>query len=389
MSPIRIMLVAGEPSGDVLGAHLMRSLKKLAGARVEIVGVGGDAMAAAGLQTLFPMDELSVMGLFEILPRAPAILRRLRETEAFARATRPHVLLTIDSPGFNKRLARRLQDLDTIRVHYVAPSVWAYRPKRAVTMAALYDHLLTLLPFEPPLFEKEGLPATFVGHPAVEAENAYQGDMPAFRAAHGLSAHVPALAVLFGSRRGEVRRLGPVFVDALRRLAARVPAAHVLAPTLPHLQAEVGRLLARQPLPYTVLGQAEKMDCFHAADSALAASGTVALELALAGTPAVVAYRMNALTAALAKRLIRIPHASLVNILLDRPVVPELIQENCTAGAIAGALQRIMTDPAARDAQIEAGRTVAMMLKPGALWPSDKAARVVLNLAEANREKDA
>ena len=389
MEPVRIMLVAGEPSGDVLGGHLMRALRTLAGHRAEIFGVGGDAMAAEGLESIFPMSDLSVMGLFEILPRAPTILRRLKEAEACARERRPHVLVTIDSPGFNKRLVRRLQDLETIRVHYVAPSVWAYRPKRAVTMAALYDHLLTLLPFEPPLFEKEGLDATFVGHPAIEAERAFEGDVHAFRESLGLPSHRPAIAVLFGSRRGEVARLGPIFADALRRLAKRVPEAHVLAPTLPHLRDDVDRLLASQPMPYSVLGQERKMDAFHAADSALAASGTVALELALAGTPAVVAYRMNALTAALARRLIRIPYASLVNILMQRAVVPELLQEHCTAGPIAAAMERIMTDPAARDAQIESGRTVAMMLKPGALWPSDKAARVILNLADQNREKDA
>lgn len=389
MDRIRIMLVAGEPSGDVLGGHLMRALRAHAGDRVEIVGVGGDAMAAEGLESIFPMSDLAVMGFFEIAPRLRTILRRMREAEAFARATRPHVLLTIDSPGFNKRLVKRLQDLDTVRVHYVAPSVWAYRPKRAEVMARLFDHLLTLLPFEPPLFEKEGLPATFVGHPAVEAEHRYEGDVLAFRDKLGLPPHMPAIGVLFGSRRGEVARLGPIFVDALRRLAERVPEAHVLSPTLPHLQADVGRLLAGQPLPYTVLGQDEKMACFHAADSALAASGTVALELALAGTPSVVAYRMNRLTAAIARRLIRIPHASLVNILLKRGVVPELLQEHCNAREIAGVMARIMTDPAARDAQIEAGRTVAMMLKPGALWPSDKAARVILNLAEEKRETDA
>ena len=182
MPRLKIMLVAGEPSGDALGAHLMRAARALAGENVEFIGIGGDQMTAEGLRSLFPMSILSVMGLFEIAPRAVTILRRLAEAEAFARAEAPDLILTIDSPGFNKRLIKRLQDTPMVKVHYVAPSVWAWRPGRAKKMAALFDHLLTLLPFEPPWFEKEGLPSTFVGHPAVETEKAYSGDPRAFRA---------------------------------------------------------------------------------------------------------------------------------------------------------------------------------------------------------------
>ncbi|WP_416896644.1 MAG: lipid-A-disaccharide synthase [Minwuia sp.] len=378
----RIMLVAGEPSGDALGAHLMRAMKALAGDTVRVTGVGGELMAAEGLESIFPMDTLSVMGLFEILPRYPAIRRCFREAEAFARAERPDLILTIDSPGFNKRLIARLQDLDTVKVHYVAPSVWAWRPKRAEKMAQLYDHLLTLLPFEPPLFEREGLPSTFVGHPAVEAEHRFKGDPRRFRADIGAPPHGPLINVLFGSRLGEVRRLGPVFVDALRRLHSNVPVGRIVSPTLPHLREEVEGLLKRQPYDFTVVGSDAKMDSFHAADVALAASGTVALETGLAGLPTVVAYRLNPLTAMIAKRLIRIEYASLMNILLDRAVVPELLQEHCSGPEIAAWLEKLLTDPVHRDAQIEAGNLVRDMLKPGSLWPSAKAARVVLNLAD-------
>lgn len=379
------MLVAGEPSGDALGAHLMRSARALAGDRVEFIGVGGDLMAAEGLKSLFPMSILSVMGLFEIAPRLRTILRRLDEAEAYARAEKPDLILTIDSPGFNKRLIKRLQDLDTVRVHYVAPSVWAWRPGRAKKMAELFDHLLALLPFEPRWFEKEGLPTTFVGHPVVESERAYDGEPRAFRSNIGVPPQGQLLCVLFGSRKGEVSRLGPVFVRALQRVAGQMPHTHIVSPTLPHLRDEVEALLARQPLPFTVTGPESKMDSFHAADAALAASGTVALETGIAGLPTVVAYRLNPMTAFLAKRLIKIEYANLINILLDRPVVPELLQEDCTPERIAETLKQVLSDPLQRDQQTEAGRLVRNMLRPGTLWPSAKAARVILNLADRNR----
>lgn len=385
MARLKIMLVAGEPSGDALGAHLMRSARALAGDRVEFIGVGGDLMAAEGLKSLFPMSILSVMGLFEIAPRLRTILRRLDEAEAYARAETPDLILTIDSPGFNKRLIKRLQDLDTVRVHYVAPSVWAWRPGRAKKMAELFDHLLALLPFEPRWFEKEGLPTTFVGHPVVESERAYDGDPRAFRSNIGVPPQGQLLCVLFGSRKGEVSRLGPVFVRALQRVAGQMPHTQIVSPTLPHLRDEVEALLARQPLPFTVTGPEGKMDSFHAADAALAASGTVALETGIAGLPTVVAYRLNPMTAFLAKRLIKIEYANLINILLDRPVVPELLQEDCTPERIAEALKQVLSDPLQRDQQTEAGRLVRNMLRPGTLWPSAKAARVILNLADRNR----
>lgn len=385
MARLKIMLVAGEPSGDALGAHLMRSARALAGDRVEFIGVGGDLMAAEGLKSLFPMSILSVMGLFEIAPRLRTILRRLDEAEAYARAETPDLILTIDSPGFNKRLIKRLQDLDTVRVHYVAPSVWAWRPGRAKKMAELFDHLLALLPFEPRWFEKEGLPTTFVGHPVVESERAYDGDPRAFRSNIGVPPQGQLLCVLFGSRKGEVSRLGPVFVRALQRVAGQMPHTQIVSPTLPHLRDEVEALLARQPLPFTVTGPEGKMDSFHAADAALAASGTVALETGIAGLPTVVAYRLNPMTAFLAKRLIKIEYANLINILLDRPVVPELLQEDCTPERIAETLKQVLSDPLQRDQQTEAGRLVRNMLRPGTLWPSAKAARVILNLADRNR----
>lgn len=387
MDPVRIMLVAGEPSGDVLGARLIAGLRDLAGDRLQIMGIGGTEMAAQGLDSLFPMETLSVMGLFEVLPRALRLRRCIAQAEALVRAERPDCLVTIDSPGFNRRLVSRIQDMDLLKVHYVAPSVWAYHPHRAAKIAALYDHLLTLLPFEPPLFEVEGLPASFVGHPAIEAERHRSGDSRGFRKRHGIPVPAPVIGVLFGSRKGELRRMGGIFVDALREVLRAVPDAVIVAPTLPSLRPVVEKLLSGLDARSVVVEPEEKLDAFHAVDVALAASGTVALELALAGTPAVVAYRLNPLTAMIARRVIRIPWASLVNILMKTMIVPELLQENCRPDRIAPELVRALRDSASRDRQIEAGRIVAAMLRPGELWPSDKAARVVMNLVEQRKGK--
>lgn len=388
MRRLTVMMVAGEPSGDVLGARLMQALNELAGERLEIVGVGGDEMAAAGLESLFPMATLSVMGLFEVLPRVLELRRCMQAAEALIRERRPDVVVTIDSPGFNHRLIRRVQDLELLKVHYVAPSVWAYHPRRAAKVAALYDHLLTLLPFEPSYFEQEGLAATFVGHPAIEAEFSYRGDPRAFRRSHGIPPHSPLIAVLFGSRQGELRRMGPIFVDALREVARALPQAVVVAPTLPSLAGDIERLLRRLELPSrVVVGAGARMDAFHAAEGALAASGTVALELALAGVPTVVAYRLNPLTAMVARRVLKTPYVNLINILMKEAVVPELLQENCRAELIAPALLQVMGDPGVRDRQVEASRIARDMLKPGALWPSAKAARVLMNLIDDGRER--
>lgn len=385
MDPVRVMLVAGEPSGDVLGARLIEGLRDLAGDRLEVIGVGGAEMARQGLASIFPMETLSVMGLFEVLPRALRLRRCIAEAEALVREAQPDCIVTIDSPGFNRRLVGRIQDLDILKVHYVAPSVWAYHPHRAKKVAALYDHLLTLLPFEPPLFEIEGLPASFVGHPAIEAEQRWKGDPRQFRKDHGIPSHVPVIGVLFGSRRGELRRMGGIFIDSLREVLRAAPDAVIVAPTLPALEPEVTALLRTLDAKFVVVAPERKMDAFHAVDVALAASGTVALELALAGTPAVVAYRLNPLTAAIAKRVLTIRWASLVNILMKDTIVPELLQDNCRADRIAPALVQALGDSAARDRQIEAGRIVGAMLKPGELWPSGKAARVVMNLIDQRK----
>jgi lipid-A-disaccharide synthase len=377
-SPL-VFLIAGEPSGDQLGARLMAALKAETDGRIRFAGVGGEAMARQGLASLFPIDELAVMGLVEVLPHARRIYRRIRETAAAVRAARPDVLVTIDSPSFTLRVSRRLKGSGIRLVHYVAPSVWAWKPWRARQMAGYLDHLLALLPFEPPYFEKHGLATTFVGHPAVEAAGTARLDGAAFRAQRAIPPEAPVLCVLPGSRRGEVGRMAPVFGRTLDLLAGRFSGLRALVPTVGTVADMVEEAVRDWPVPAEVLREADaKHGAFAAADAALAASGTVAVELAVAGLPAVIAYRVNPITAFLAARLIRVEHVSVVNLVLEREVQPERLQGRCTPSELAAALEPLLHDPAARRAQREGCAAAAGLLGLDGPAPSLRAARGVL-----------
>ena len=375
-----IFLIAGEPSGDLLGARLMAALKAETSGRVRFDGVGGTAMAAQGLRSRVPIGDLAVMGLVEVLPHALKILGHIRRTAAAARAVRPRAVVTIDSPNFTLAVSKRLAGGGIPLIHYVAPSVWAWKPWRARVMAGYLDHLLALLPFEPPYFEKHGLATTFVGHPALEAASARR-DPAAFRRTHGVPVEAPLVCVLPGSRRGEVRRLGPVFGAALRLLRARFPDLHAVVPTVPTVAGDVRAAIEGWPVPVIVEEWGEaKYDAFAASDVALAASGTVAVELAVAGVPAVIAYRMAPLTAFVARRLVKLKYVSLPNILLEREVQAEFLLERCTAENLATAVGRLLADPDARDEQRRALRRALAMLRPDGESPSRIAARRILDL---------
>lgn len=375
----RIMIVAGEPSGDVLGGRLMAALAEGA-EEVAFSGVGGPAMAARGLTSLFPMSELSVMGFAEVVPRVPALLRRLGETVRAARALDIDALVTIDSPGFNFRLARRLAGAGIPLVHYVAPQVWAWRPGRARRIAAFLDHLLVLLPFEPPYFDAVGLPCTYVGHPAIEAAT---GDGPAFRARHGIPPDARLLLVLPGSRAMEVSRHLPLFGETLSRMATGIAGLHAVTVTVPGVAREVRHGAATWPVPAIVIeGEDEKHDAFAAANGALAVSGTVVLELALAGVPTVVAYRANPLSGWLARRLVTVDHISLPNLILGRGVLPELLLGACRPERLAAASEEILVDQEIRDAQSRALAEVAAKLEVKGASPSRRAADAVLAAIE-------
>lgn len=375
-----IYVIAGEPSGDALGGRLMAALTELTGGAVRFAGIGGEAMAAQGLQSLVPLGELAIMGVAEVLPRARQIFRRVNETVAEIRRLKPAAVVTIDSSGFTWRVAERLRKHgETLPlIHYVAPMVWAWRAGRAQRIARWYDHLMVLLPFEPPYFTAVGLSCSYVAHPVVES-GADRGDGAAFRARHGIPPEAPLLAVLPGSRRGEVRRLLPVFGGAVQQLASRYPGLRAVVPTVAIVAEQVEDATRAWPVPTVVLrGSREKYDAFAASDAALAASGTVALELAMARLPTVVAYRVNPLTHRLLRRIVKVKHIHLLNIVLGREAVPELIQQECTAARLAAAIARLLDDPAAGATQLAATQAALRELGYGGPSPGRRAAEEVL-----------
>jgi lipid-A-disaccharide synthase len=375
-----LFLVAGEPSGDALGAPLIAALRELTGGGAGFAGVGGPLMAAQGFSSLFPFDDLAVMGLTEVVPRIPLILRRLGETADAVRRERPDVLVTIDSPGFSFRLAKRLVGQGVPLVHYVAPSVWAWRPGRARKIGAFLDHLLALFPFEPPYFEAVGLPCTFVGHPVVEKAKRL-GDGEVFRRCHGIPGDAPLLCVLPGSRHSELEPLLPIFREVVVRLAASRPALRLVVPTVAAVADRVSAEVQTWPgQPLAIRDEGEKWHAFAAATAALAASGTVALELGLAGLASVIAYKVSPLTAWLIRRTVRVRYANLVNILLDDEVVPECLQENCTPERLTAHVARLLDDAAARREQTTKAHTALARLGLGGPPPSRRAAEAILDV---------
>jgi lipid-A-disaccharide synthase len=380
-----VFMIAGEPSGDVLGARLMAALKQQTQGHVRFAGIGGERMIAEGLTTLFPLDELALFGLAELLPRLPNLIRRLSQTTREIQKLRPDVVVTIDAPDFCFRIAKRLKGQGIPFVHYVAPTVWAWRPKRARKVAGFLDHLLALLPFEPPYFEKEGLACTFVGHPIVES-GAAEGDGSRFRQSHGITSDSRLLTVLPGSRRSEITRLLPVFKTTLDQLAGQYPGLIAVVPTVPQVRGLVAEHIAEWSVPTILVeGDRDKYDALAASEVALAASGTVALELALARLPAVIAYRLHPLTIALYRRLIRVKYVNLVNIMLDRMLVPELLQDDCTPEKLSDAVSRLLNDPQARREQQDGVAEVGRWLGLGGRSPSARAAEVVLEVVSRNR----
>jgi len=379
--PLTLMLVCGEPSGDQLGAQLMAALKTLAGGRVNFVGVGGEAMAALGLKSLFPLDATAVMGLHEILPRIPEILRRVRRAAAFAAETRPDAAVLIDSPDFTHRIARRLKRIAPriVTINYVAPQVWANRSYRARRMAEYFDLVLALLPFEAPFFEGYGLHSVFVGHPAVERAGRMTGG-EAFRARHGIAAGAPLLAVLPGSRSAEIRYILPQFREAVRLLAARVPGLVTVLPTVPHVAARVRAGTAGWAAPlHIVESEDEKFAAFDAADAALAASGTVTTELALSRTPMIVAYKVGRLTWTLLKPFVHAKYITISNLLLDREAVPEYLQSRCRPDLLADAVYPLLADKSAAARQAADLDEAMRRLGQGGEPPSLRAARAILD----------
>jgi lipid-A-disaccharide synthase len=378
MNGPRIYLIAGEPSGDRLGARLISALKAKTGGECQISGIGGPEMEKQGLESQFPMSELTVMGLAEVLPQLPNLLRRIRETSKHIITSKPDVVVTIDAPDFSLRVAKLLKGTKIPLVHYVAPSVWAWKPGRAKKMAPLVDHLMTLLPFEPRYFEPEGLRSTFVGHSVIES-GAGQGNGPDFRARHQIAEDARVLCILPGSRHSEVSRLLPIIQNAIGMLD--VPNLQIVLPTVETVEAEIHQAVSSWPVsPIIVTGDNEKFAAFAASDVAIAASGTVALELALARVPYVTIYKFNALTAFIGRRLVKTPFVNIINILKGQEVVPELIQEDCESHTIASHIAGFLEDGETALAQIESFDQAVAQLQSVDEVPSEKAATVVLDI---------
>lgn len=363
-----IAIIAGEVSGDMLGADLMQALKAQLG-EVSFSGVGGDHMSRQGLNSLFPMQEIALMGFAEILPHLFRIKRRMREAIEALRTNPPDILITIDSPGFTFRVAKALQELPFPKVHYVAPTVWAYKPERAAKTAALFDHLLALLPFEPPYFEKEGMKASFIGHPSVWRNK----DITP------LPQPQPTLALLPGSRRGELKRHLPIFQQTVQKLKNQLPELSCVMPIPPHLFQEVSAKVKRWDVDVRMIeSEAEKLPTLAGCTAALAKSGTVSLELACAKLPTVTTYRASPLTAFLVRRMWNSPFVNLVNLIAHKAIVPEHLQEACNSETLSKALLPLLSDSDARDAQIvEFDAALHALGRDDEESPSAKAAHII------------
>jgi len=382
---LAVFLVAAEESGDRLGAALMQALAQEHPGGLAFSGVGGRAMAAAGLDSLFAIEELPTLGLAAIPRRLAAILRRIRQTAAAIIAARPDVLVIIDSPDFTHRVARRVRAAapSIPIVDYVSPSVWAWRPGRARAMRRYVDHVLAILPFEPAVHRKlGGPPTTYVGHPLAEQVKRLRPDAAELSRRN---ADPPVVLVLPGSRPAEIRRLLGPFGAAIERVRRDAGNIELLLPTVPALAEEVRNATATWPMaPRVIADWQEKLRAFRIARAALAASGTVTLELALAGVPTVAAYRVAGWEAAIARRLIRVPSVILANLVLGENVVPELLQDECVPERLAAALVPLLADGPERRRQLEAFGRLDGTMEIATAQPSRRAAEIVL--AAARRE---
>ena len=387
---LRLFIVAGEHSGDALGAKLMAALNARRRGRVRYVGVGGTQMAEQGLVSQFPIEDVAVMGVGAILARLPKILRRVYGTAAAAVVADPDALVIIDSPEFTHPIAKRVRQRrpEIPIIDYVSPTVWAWRPGRAAKMREYVDHVLALLPFEPDAHLRlGGPPCTYVGHPLIE-RLAWIGALDTAPLAErlALAPDTPLLVVLPGSRRSEVSRLMQPFGEALSRLMERGRKFEVVIPAVESVRGLIEQHLPAWPKqPQLVFGEEDKFRAFKLARAALAASGTVTLELACAGTPMVVGYKVDALTATAVRPLITAPSAVLANLVLDEKAFPELIQEYCTPVNLASALAPILDEGPARARQLAALARIPQRMRLAKGTPSEAAADVVLYYAEKGR----
>jgi lipid-A-disaccharide synthase len=377
-----VFLIAGEPSGDALGASLLKGLRAKSEAPLVCEGIGGPLMQEQGLTSLLPMEELCVMGLWEVVGHLPRLLKLIQAITEEIEERQPKVVVTIDLPDFNFQVAKRLKKNGIFKgriVHYVAPSVWAWRPKRAKKIAAFLDGVMCLFPFEPPYFKKEGLRAAFVGHPLIEVDKAAIDPM-AFRRVRNIPEDALCVGVFFGSRAGELKTLSPIFVETIKALAEQYPDIKIIVPTLPHLEIDIINIVKGLNIEIFIDPQVgRKWETFSACNIGLAVSGTVGLELAYLGVPHIIGYKAHPLTAFLVKRMAKVKHVHLANILLEREVIPEYLQGRCNAFDLTKGVMRLIRYEEERNKQKSALAEIEAKLRPEkAATPSDAAAAFVL-----------
>lgn len=385
--PLKVMLVAAEASGDALGAGLAKALKSRLGADVAFVGVGGPKMAEKGVASPFDIAELSILGWIEGLRAYGKVKARVAETAALAAREKPDAVVLIDSWGFTIRVAKaiRAAQPNVPLIKYVGPQVWASRPGRAKTLAGAVDHLLALYGFDAPWFEREGLPTTVVGSSALHVDMSH-ADGPAFRARRGIGPEASLLLVLPGSRPSEINRMTPVFEATIARLKSADPGLEVAVVAAGTVAQDVAARVAAWPFRVHLIDEAEKYDAMRAANAALATSGTVSTELALAGAPMVIAYRIDGLSYLLMKRLVTAKHITLFNIAADRRIAPEFIQDEATPDALAKAVGRLLADPVAASEQAAQQTAALDLMGRGGPDPSDLAADAVLRVIAAKAQ---
>lgn len=382
----KIFLIATEESGDRLGASLMKVLRQRLGGAVRFEGVGGQSMAREGLISLFPIERLSIMGLAAVVKQLPMILRLIRQTATAVTEASPDILVIIDSPDFTHRVARRVRARDPFIpiIDYVSPSVWAWRPGRARAMCAYVDHVLALLPFEPEEYRRlRGPPCSYVGHPLTEQIGTLRPNPDENKRRE---AQPPVLLVLPGSRRSEIRHHMAVFGETLGRLKAEGTPFELILPTMPHLQDVVREAVKNWPVqPRIAIGEQEKRAAFRIAHAALAKSGTVTLELALAGVPMVAAYRAGSAEAWILRRAINVKSVILANLVVGENVVPEFLQQDCAPEKLSQALRDVLTDSPSRRRQIQAFAKIDAVMSGGKQSPSVRAADIVLATLRKSR----
>lgn len=381
--PLLIYIIAGESSGDKIAAGMMEALSTQHPS-VEFYGIGGPEMQKQGLKSLFPFHELALMGFTEILPKMLHLMSRVGLTVDDIITKAPDILITVDSPGFNFRVVKKLRDqqFNTKYIHAVAPTVWAYKPERAKKCADLFDHMLVLLPFEPPYFEQEGLHTTYIGHPTVWRGNP-SGDKAAFRKLHKISDDTPVIAVLPGSRENEIKRHMWLMSQSVNQFALKNNRAPIIVSSATeHTRAMMTEYFSSSPFRnILVFNPSEKMDALAAADIALVKSGTVTLEVAFANTPMIVTYRANVITAWIIRRLIKISQASLINIIQETSVIPEFLQEQATVQELSEALDQLWNSKENQKFQREHfQQAIDKMQPPDSVSPYVLAATRILSL---------